>query len=145
MEIKYGEGLVFDFDDDQKGAVSSTLTLEKEEALQEIIRQGFRAPVGLSEQMTLTIAGNSFAVFNLSISGLGIYLNDPGQLEINTRLEGMSLAMEGQTFAVDGMVVHLSSDGAHELCGIELTSVTPDCQNAIMGFLQKSRDSLFSS
>jgi hypothetical protein len=146
MEIKYGAGLAFESDgDDQQEEGSSPLNMGKEAALQEIIRQGFRAPVGLAQQVTLTIAGNSYAVFNLSNSGVGIYLNEPGQFENNTRLEGMSLSIGGQTFTVEGKVVHLSSDGAHDLCGIELTSVTPECQKAISGVLQQSRNNLFSS
>ena len=145
MEIKYGAGLVFDPDDDLPEEGSSSLSLEKEEGLQEIIRQGFRAPVGLSHPMTVTIAGHPYALFNLSSSGVGIYLDEPEKFVINTRLEGISLSLDGQAFTVNGTVVHLSSDGAHDLCGIEFTTLMPECQQAINDFLQQSRNKLFSS
>ena len=144
MDIKYGKGLVFEVDDGQQVDESTTLTLEKEEALQEIIRQGFRAPVGLSQQMTLTIAGSTYAVFNVSGSGVGIYLNGPGQFELQAPLSGMTFSIGGQSFTVAGTVVHLASDGAHDLCGIELTTTTPECREAIIDYLRKSRNSLFA-
>lgn len=142
MEIKYGHGLEFDVDAGRQES-SAALTLEEETALQQIIRQGFRAPVGLSEQMRLTIAGVAYAVFNLSGSGVGIYLDEPGQLEEQGQLQGMSFTINGQTFLVDGTVVHLSNDGVQDLCGIELTAMPPECQEAILTYLQKSRNALF--
>lgn len=146
MEIKYGEGLEFECDDGKPGeAPAPFLSVDKEEALRQILRHGFRAPVSLSQQMTLIIAQESYAVFNLSVKGVGVYLNRPGQLEEQTRLQGMSLSLAGQSFTVDGIVVHLSNDGAHHLCGIELTSMTPECQAAILEYLQKSRSTLFTS
>jgi hypothetical protein len=155
MEIKYGEGLEFECDDRQQvdtsllpleqDSVQSALALGKEEALQQILRHGFRAPVSLSQQMTLTIGNDSFVVFNLSSRGAGIYLNESGQLESQARLQRVSLSLAGQTFVVDGTVVHLSNDGAHYLCGIELTSMTPECQAAILEYLQQSRSALFAT
>lgn len=144
MEIKYGESLEFDVDGGQEG-VTTPLPLEKEEALRQIIRHGFRAPVGGSQKLTLTIAGNSYAIFNLSVHGVGIYLNEPGQLEAQTLQRGMTLVLGEQSFVVDGTLVHFSSDGAHDLCGVELTKMTQECRDAILSYLQKSKNSLFSS
>ena len=145
MEIKYGEGLEFECDDGPLGEASPPLALDKEEALRQILRHGFRAPVSLSQQISLIIGQESYAVFNLSAKGVGIYLNAPGQMEEQTRFQGMSLSLAGQSYAVEGIVVHLSNDGAHHLCGIELTSMTPECQAAIMEYLHKSRSALFTS
>lgn len=144
MDIKYGKGLVFELDDGREVDVSSPLALDKEEALQQIIRQGFRAPISLSQQMTLTIAGTTYAVFNLSGSGVGIYLNGPGQFEEKAMLHGITFSIGEKSFTVDGQVVHLASDGAHDLCGIELTSISPECQEAIIDFLRQSRSALFA-
>lgn len=145
MEIKYGESLEFEGDGDQQSEGTSSLSLEKEEALRQIIRHGFRAPVGVSEKMTLTIAGNSYAIFNLSVNGVGIYLNEPGQLEAQNQGQEMTLAFGKQSFVVQGKIVHVSNDGAHNLCGVELTSIPQECQAAILSFLQKSKNTLFSS
>lgn len=144
MEIKYGEGLEFECDGAQQPGTSS-LPLEKEEALRQIIRHGYRAPVSPDQQMTLTIAGKAYAIFNLSSKGVGIYLNSEGQFDEQTRLQGMVLAMGERSFVVEGTVVHLSSDGVHHLCGVELTSVPSECQDAILDYLHSSRSSLFSS
>ncbi len=144
MEIKYGESLEFDVDGDKQGGTSS-LSLEKEEALRQIIRHGFRAPVGVSQKMTLTIAGNVYAVFNLSVNGVGIYLNEPGQIEVQVQPQEMTLEIGGQSFKVKGAIVHLSNDGVHNLCGVELTSIPRKCQDAIVSYLEKSKNVLFSS
>lgn len=142
METKYREGLEFDFDIGGQGQAVDLA--ERETALQKIIRQGFRAPVELSRKMRLIIAGTPYAVFNLSATGIGIYLNEPGGFELKTKLPGMQFSIDGQTFLVDGVVVHRSSDGAQDLCGIELTAMSPECQEAIINYLKKSRRSLFS-
>lgn len=144
MDIKYGKGLVFEPDDDQQENGSSPLAGKKEEALRQIIRHGFRTPVDLSQQMTLTIAGDSYAVFNLSPNGVGVYLKGMEQFEENTRLLGMVLAIGGQSFTVEGTVVHLARDGVHNLCGIGLTSMTPECRKAIVDYLRESRNTLFA-
>lgn len=153
MEIKYGEGLEFECDDEQQGlssavdkdAVHSLPVSETEEALRQIMRHGFRAPVGSDQGMTLTIDQELYVVFNLSVKGVGIYLNQLGKFEEQTRLQGMSLSLAEQTFAVEGTVMHLSNDGAHYLCGIELTGMSPECQAAISAYLQKTRSVLFAS
>ena len=145
MEIKYGKGLVFESENGEQLDVSPALTLEKERALQQIIRQGFRAPVSPSQEMSMTIGGTRFTVFNLSGRGVGIYLMGPGQFEEKAILQGIMLSIGGQTFKVDGMVVHLASDGANDLCGIELIAMPVGCQEAIIDFLQKSRNSLFAT
>ncbi|MDD5757755.1 MAG: PilZ domain-containing protein [Desulfobulbaceae bacterium] len=154
MEIKYSEGLEFECDGEQQAdelllpqesGSTQPLVAEKEEALRQILRHGFRVPVGQSQQMFMTFAGDSYVVFNLSANGVGVYLNRAGQFEVETRLQGASLSIAGQSFAVDGTVVHLSNDGAHYLCGIELTDMTPACQAAVHDYLQKSKSALFTS
>jgi hypothetical protein len=146
MEIKYGQGLVFESGDGQQVDLSTPLTLEREDALRQIIRQGFRAPVGgVAQEMTLVIAGTSYAVFNLSSNGVGIYLHAPDQFEGKAQLHGMTLVLGGQSFTVDGVVMHLASDGANELCGIELTVMSPECRQAINDYLRTSRSTLFAT
>ena len=154
MEIKYGEGLEFECDDEQQegpaSVVDKTVThslpvSDKEEALRQIMRHGFRAPVASDQGMTLTIDQESYVVFNLSVQGVGIYLNQLGKFEEQTRLQGMSLSLAEQTFAVDGTIMHLSNDGAHYLCGIELNGMGPECQAAILAYLQRTRSVLFAS
>lgn len=152
MEIKYSEGLEFECDGGQQAgefpqdnASVQPLVAEKEEALRQILRHGFRVPVAQSQQMFVTFAGDSYVVFNLSANGVGVYLNKVGQLEVQTRLQGASLSIAGQSFAVDGTVVHLSNDGAHYLCGIELRDMSPECQEAVREYLRKSKDALFTS
>lgn len=143
MEIKYGEGIEFECDDGQTADVAS-ISIDKEEALRQIMRHEFRAPVGPSHLATLTIGGTTFTVFNLSVKGVGIYLNQPNQFEEQAKFQEMTFTINGQGFAVDGTVVHLSFDGAHFLCGIELTRIPAECQDVILDFLQKSRSVLFS-
>lgn len=143
MDIKYGHGLEFEAEDDLQEENSSDITPEIETELNEILRHGFRTPVSEQEQISLTINGNSYVAFNLSGRGLGIYLNHPGEIKAQTLLRSMSLAVGGHSFSVDGVVRHLSNDGIHDLCGIELTSISSECQDAIVRYLQKCRNTLF--
>lgn len=145
MDIKYGKGLIFESGDGQQVDLSSSLPLEREDTLRQIIRQGFRAPVGGTHEMTLIIAGAPHVIFNLSHSGVGIYLNESDQFEEKATLCGMILEFGGQSFTVDGTVMHLASDGANELCGIELTAVSPECRQAIDDYLLTCRNTLFPS
>ena len=117
MDMKRGQGLEFDFDTGEDGCPPVELA-DRETALKKIIRHGFRAPVELSRKMRLVIDGVSYAVFNLSGNGIGIYLNEPGGFALKTKLSGMRFAIDGQTFSVEGVVVHRASDGAQDLCGI---------------------------
>ncbi len=142
MDMRHEPGLEFDFDTGDDGRPEGLEGRETE--LQKIIRQGFRAPVELSRKMRLVIDGVSYAVFNLSGNGIGIYLNEQGGFTLKTKLSGMQFAIDGQTFLVDGVVVHRASDGAQDLCGIEITAMSPECQEAILDYLKKSRSSLFS-
>lgn len=143
MNIKYGHGLEFDPVDDLHEEEVSAISPESDAALEQIMRHGFRAPVGLPEQISLTINGNHYVVFNLGVHGVGIYLNRPGEIKRLVQLPGMSLIIEGQSFTVDGIVKHLSNDGIHELCGIELTAISDDCQKAIIRHLDNARSTLF--
>lgn len=143
MDIKYGHGLEFDTAGDLQDGSDSAITPEREAALEQIMRHGFRAPVGMSEPISLAYGANQYLVYNLSGLGVGIYLNQPGELQYFAQLPGMVLSIDGESFSVDGVVKHLSNDGIHDLCGIELTSISAECQDAIVRYLQKSRNTLF--
>ena len=151
MEIKYGDGLEFepavDFSDAQlpprlaanpaTSAPSSLPVTDREEALRQILRHRFREPVRAEDGVSLAVGDVSYVVFNLSLQGVGIYLTSRDNWQEQTRLRAMTLSLGGQSFLVEGTVVHLSPDGLQYLCGIALTSVTPPCQEAITSYLQR--------
>lgn len=143
MDIKYGHGLEFATTDESQEEKPPAITPEREAELEQIMRDGFRAPVGLSELVSLAIGGKHYVVYNLSSAGVGIYLNQPGEIKNFVQLQGVVLTIMGQSFSVNGEVRHLSNDGIHDLCGIELTSISPECQEAIISCIQKSRNTLF--
>ncbi|MBA3014310.1 MAG: PilZ domain-containing protein [Proteobacteria bacterium] len=143
MDIKYGHGLEFDADDNFQEEKTSDGSPEIHVTLEQILRHGFRTPVGEQEQISLTINGNHYVVFNLSERGVGIYLNHSGEMKSLAQFQGILLTIGGHSFSTDGVVMHLSNDGIHDLCGIELISISNECQDAIIRYLQKSRSSLF--
>jgi len=143
MDIKFGHGLEFDPDEEGQGDSLSAMTPEREAALEQIVRDGFRAPVALSEPVSLVVGTTQYLVYNLSGRGIGIYLNQPREMLEGAQLQGLSLSIEGQSFRVDGVVKHLSNDGIHDLCGIELTSIPERCRDAITRYLQQTRNTLF--
>ena len=155
MEIKYGAGLEFEVEGGQPGeasltppakdAAQSLLMSDTEEALRQIMRHRFREPVSSLQPITLTIADDLYVAFNLSVQGVGVYLHGASQFEEQTCLQGMSLTIAGQSFPVDGTIMHLSTDGTHYLCGILLTRMPPACQDAILMYLQTNRSVIFAS
>lgn len=159
MEIKYGDGLEFE---PVNGGLAETLpplatvqtsasdtpslpVVGREEALRQILRHRFREPVLAEDGVTLTVGGTPYGVFNLSQQGVGIYLTCRNSWQEQTGLQAMSLSLGGQSFLVDGTVVHLSPEGSQYLCGIALTSMPPPCQEAISHYLQRRKDDLIVS
>ena len=145
MEIKYGQGLEFDPGDgpDPDGSVPA-LSAEKEDALREIIREGFRAPVGPDEDICLVVDGRRCPVFNVSSHGIGVYLDELGGLENKTVMKGARLDFGSSSFPVDGSIVHISRDEAQYLVGIELLEPTEECRAALLEYIRKSRQLLFN-
>ncbi len=144
MEIKYGHGLEFDADDLGAQSEDSVDAPNKVDALTQIIRHGFRAPVGASHKISLTIGKKTYAVFNLGACGVGIYLNTLDELHSEQKIKGLKIDFAGKVFIVDGRVVHVSKDESHVLCGIELTSVDSECEQELLNHLKACKNSLFS-
>jgi hypothetical protein len=144
MEIKYGDGLEFtDREYEQKKAESSK-AVNKPDALGQIIRAVFRAPVDNSSGVSLTIGSQEYGVFNLGSCGVGIYLEFLNDLRVNQQLKGMTINFSGKKFRVDGLVEHISKDAAHILCGIKLTAIDSACEQELLKHLQTYKDALFS-
>lgn len=145
MEIKYGDGIEFEVDDqDSEQQHPKEPAAGKLSALEEIIRAGYRAPVRSTANIHLLIGEKRYAIFNLGASGLGIYLNDREEFALHSLLEPMKLIIEQQEFLVKGKVVHLSEDEAHILCGIELFEVQEACKKELAAYLERTRNTLFS-
>src|SRR5210317_199127 len=106
MDINYGNGLEFKTDEKSEiDSVDSPFSKEQEEALKVIIREGFRAPVKEPEDICLFIGSKSYSVFNVSASGLGIFLDDLDDVESNSVIKGMRLRINGKEFPIDGQVI----------------------------------------
>jgi hypothetical protein len=145
MEIKYGKGLEFETDGKSGGeATSSLFSKEQEEALKVIIREGFRAPVGAEDKVSLMIGEKSYPVFNLSVSGVGILFKELHDFKNHSIIKGMILKINGDAFKIDGQVMHVSQDEAQYLCGIHIITMDDSCRKELFTFLQKCRNSLFS-
>ncbi len=144
MEIKYGHGLEFDAGDLGEQNEDSLDAPNKVDSLNQIIRHGFRAPVGASHKISLSIGKKKYAVFNLGACGVGIYLNDFDELHSEQKLKGLQIDFAGKILNVDGRVVHISKDESHVLCGIELTSIDSECEQELLNHLRACKNSLFS-
>jgi hypothetical protein len=152
MDIKYGDGLEFEGGGTEQQDSDYADAPNKVDALNQIIRDGFRAPVGSSQNISLTIASDrsrtagqkTYPVFNLGASGVGIYLNALDELYSKQQLKGIIIDFDGKSFKVDGRVVHVSKDEAHVLCGIELTSINSECEKELLNHLRQCKKSLFS-
>jgi len=145
MDIKYGDGLEFEIEKSQtpiKTAPANTSGKIKE--LEQIIRDGFRVPVGASHKISLTIGGKIYPGFNLGAQGVGIYLNALDEFRNQQQLKAMVIDFSGKSFQVDGKVVHISKDEAHVLCGIELICLNPECKQELLNHLKQCKDTLFS-
>ncbi len=130
MVIHDGDGLEFEADD---GA-----------ALQEILRDGFRAPVAGNDGISLLVGDKQYNVFNIAARGVGIFLDIYDELIPEQLLTDMVISFNGREFKVSGRVVHVSVDEAHVLCGIALTCLDEVCEQELDGFLQQCKRALFS-
>lgn len=145
MEIKFSNGLEFVTDsDDDVAPINSSFSKEQLEALKLVIRDGYRAPVGSSDHICLFISGKPYPVFNLSVSGLGVFIQELGGIKANLVLKDVVLQINGNEFIIDGKVIHISQDESHYLCGIHIVRMEDACQKELLSFLQSSRKSLFS-
>ncbi len=144
MEVKFGEGLDFDVEGNGQQKGVSIDSPEKKNALEDIMRKGFRVPIAEADEVNLIINGISYQGFNLSASGIGIYLSNPGVIQKHAELRGITIELCGKSYEVNGLVRHLSQDEAGYLCGIELIDLGDDCQQEVITYLQKSRNTLFS-
>ena len=145
MDIKYGDGLEFEVENSEKATkTASSDAPEKIKELEQIIRDGFRVPVGASHKITLTIGRKTYPVFNLGARGVGIYLNALDEFLDHQQLKGMVIDFPGKSFQVDGKVMHVSKDEAHVLCGIELTCLDSECKQELLDHLKQFKNALFS-
>jgi len=145
MDIKYGDGLEFEVEKpDTKTKTDHADAQEKIKGLEQIIRHGFRAPVGAAHKISLTIGKKNYPVFNLGTSGVGIYLTALDEFSNQQELKAMVIDFSGKSFQVDGKVVHISKDEAHVLCGIELISLNPECKQELLNHLKQCKKALFS-
>ena len=145
MDIKYGDGLEFEVEKtevaDKKAPDNAT---GKVEELEQIIRDGFRAPVGASHNISLTIGQKTYPVFNLGGQGVGVYLNALDEFHDQQQLKAMIIDFSGKSFQVDGKVVHISKDEAHVLCGIELIGLNFESKQELLNHLKQCKNTLFS-
>lgn len=146
VEIKFGDGLLFETGETPASEEKTVgpITKAQDEALKEIIRSGFRAPVGSPDTVFLVIDDIRYAVFNLSVRGIGIFLKNKGDLEPGSTISRMRLTIQGKEFMIDGRIVHISREEAQFLCGIDIVEMDEECKQALFAFLQASRSSLFT-
>ncbi len=130
MVIHDGDGLEFEADDEAE--------------LQEIVRDGFRAPVVDSDSISLLVGDKQYKVFNIAARGVGIFLDVYDELIPEQLLADMLISFNGREFRVSGRVVHVSMDEAHVLCGIALTCLDEVCEQELDGYLQQCKRALFS-
>ncbi len=96
-------------------------------------------------KIALDIAGTSYSVFNISANGLGIYLDEIGEVRLDSKLTDMKVSFDDKSFEVEGVVVHVSLEVSHYICGIQLTKISRDYEKEVLSYLKKSRDVLFAS
>lgn len=147
MLIKYGEGL--EFEEDELIAKASPEPIptsrEQEEALAEIMRHGFRAPVSGDDVVVAKIGDQVYGVYNLALRGIGIFLAGTEGYAIGSTLPELELQLCGKSFRLAGKVVHLSQDTSGPwLCGIEFLTMAPEVEKTFLRYLEKSRTRLFT-
>ena len=142
MEIKLGSGLDFVTDDSAgKGVTNDSGALQ---SIREIIRDGYRAPVGNDDKISLTIDGSKYRAFNLSSRGIGIFVNELSEFSRGSTFTDVELEINGNKFTVNAKIVHISRDVGNCLCGVELSNLDPECDKALTSYLEKSKNVLFS-
>lgn len=112
--------------------------------LEEIIRDSFRMPVGESDDIAVVIDGQSFDVINISNTGIGIRVEDPGNFSVSDVLDGSEIHIQGKTINPKLEICHISPQvqGGY-ICGIRFINLKNEGYNLISDFIQRKGKELF--
>jgi len=139
MEIKIGSGLDFITENgDGRDACPGTGL----DDISAIIRGGYRAPVGMEDEVFLSVNGKRYRAFNLGAGGIGVYLDAIEEMTVGARLRDCVLELDGRRFSVQATVVHVSRDESNCLCGLKLEGMDAACEKALAAFLEKTKSVL---
>jgi hypothetical protein len=109
-----------------------------------IIRESFRAPGGEFGTVSVQIGDQHFDVVNIGTHGIGILLSQGDAFSINEELHSIDLIWQGNSFTLQGKVVHISpTESGTYLCGIELTRVDEASDKQLHEHLERHRSALF--
>lgn len=103
----------------QLGETELLITPDDEDL--QVVRQSFRVPIpeGL---VSVSFNGRSFPVKDLSMYGIGMYVEAADTFEIGEELRGLSIIFPDQAFLVDATIIHISpGDETGLICGVNIT------------------------
>ncbi len=141
MDIKPCGGLEFIGDNSSQSGIGADARLDD---LRSVIRSGYRAPVGMEDEVWLTIEGRRYRVFNLGAHGIGIYLESIDNLTLHTTYQQAEFTINDQTYHIDVTVEHLSQDETECLCGLSIKGMNEDCERALASYLDRRKSVLLS-
>lgn len=135
-------GIDFEVDETLEGGEDTPVFNTDQELL---IRQSFRIPVELSDEFNVQINSRSYDLFNVGYEGFCVHVKEENQFSLGQRLDHIRLTLNELSFAVSGMVVHVSpSETGRHLCGIKMVDLDQETLKAIRKYVQSSRTKLLS-
>lgn len=119
--------------------------IQEDVATPNTTRSSFRIPVDKSSDTCFTIDTTEYRVIDVSISGIGIGLEDNTAYSIDEILENCSLQISGLEFAsLKGKVVHFSKETVMPLrCGIQWIDLADEDRDRLKQIILNMKDQLF--
>jgi len=88
-----------------------------------VVRRSFRVPVPKS-MVSFTVDNQEFEILDLSMSGMGIRIDDPDLYSIGSVLRGGRVTFPDKSFNVDVEVIHISPyDTRSLILGVNIVEI----------------------
>lgn len=121
--------------------------IQKDSKQVDIVRKSFRVPIQEDDDINVIIAGVSYRVIDISISGVGIVRQDMNTLSVSQVYTNCELHYpEGVIKELTAKIIHFTSsiDKAW-LNGLTWIDVTKDAQKKINALVEKRKNDLLQS
>ena len=119
-------------------------TVEIDFSMDTIVRKAFRVPLEIGDNVWITIGNNRYPVRDISVTGVGITLENPLSFTVSQIIGNCELSMDGQVIKdLEGRVVHFSLNSDREWqYGIQWVRMNQSTADRISKTVFKLKDKL---
>jgi len=147
MNSKNSDSIEFKGEDIEESLNKTVyVPLENNLELKKIVRKYFRLPVSNPDEVKVQINDQQFDIIDILRWGIGIHLPRPEIFSVGEELDSIMLTVQGRTFNLHGMVVHVSTyEYGNYRCGIKFIDQDEESERIISEYIKINRTKLFST